>query len=383
MKTATHGVLAEIEQLDYQISVDDPAYIVLRTHLLYDLHVRPTTNIYTALRDIGVVDQLALRRAGVGVWVDFEPLSLLALSLRRGEAIQVRIRAPIAKPALLAIMDAFRSCPLFRDYTDKDRLSTPHGNGLDQNETEQFRREFDSPDDRSCLVKLNIENFLIFHAAEIEAHVLMQHPERPPTHDELDANIGDLLEGGFEQFGIMSLDVPYDNLMQLRDMCYHLHFKQIERHQRIPYTLINIEWSKEFGPNWRRQQGLRQRYFFEREAAYYRNLILLLLRRDPQMLAAFVSTWKERLDESLRLRNALREEMQKFATEMDNFTPNFDNPEEFRNHIRVMGQLVVKNVSRLTLFVQLLRDERLWPTEPRANGLYRLERDRSKTNTLS
>jgi len=60
--------------------------------------------------------------------------------------------------------------------------------------------------------------------------------------------------------------------MQTRDMCYHLHFKQIEKMQKLSYALVGIEWSKENAILWRRNQIERHRYFYEKESVYYRDL---------------------------------------------------------------------------------------------------------------
>lgn len=373
LDSLTREVLTEIEQVDFKVTLDESGSILLHTSLSYDLHVRPSTYLYTRLRESGVVSQLTLRRVTDGVaeesWVAFEPLSLLALALRRGEDIQIRVGPPNSKEALLAVMDAFRGCPLYRDYSTEPLAGTepqadaPPARPEPFDDLWQFKREFECEDNRSCLVKLNIENFLIGHLSEIESYILSQSTGPAPDGEALDEHFRRLLGGDFEHFGIMSLDVPYDNLMQIRDMCYHLHFKQLERRQKIPYTLMNIEWSREYGPSWRLKQARRLRYFYEREAAYYRELFLVLVRREQPRLSRFVDQWVRRLDYSLHLRAELHNEANKLEAEMRNFSPNFDNPDEFCRHIRLMGEMVTKNISRLSPYLRFIRDRRIYLTD--------------------
>ena len=45
---------------------------------------------------------------------------------------------------------------------------------------------------------------------------------------------------------------------------------------------------------------------------------------------------------------------------MESFSPNFENPKEFFNHLRLMGEMVIEDVSRLTPFMELLREERIY-----------------------
>ena len=52
----------------------------------------------------------------------------------------------------------------------------------------------------------------------------------------------------------------------------------------------------------------------------------------------------------------------KVEDEMANFSPNFDNPDEFLSHIRLMGELVIRDLSRLTPYVELIRDGRIYHT---------------------
>ncbi|MEK7703835.1 MAG: hypothetical protein AAB426_02665 [Myxococcota bacterium] len=360
-EVATQELLASVEGFDFRISVDDAASVILSTHLCYDLHVRPTTYIYARLRDAGVVAQLRLRHGPRDPWVSLEPLSVLTLGLRCGDEVQIRVPSSVSRAMLRTVMEAFRSCPRYRNYvaTSHEEHECP-AVSAEAEAFEQFQREFDASDDRSHLLKLHIENFIIGHLAEIEAFMREHRPSVPPGRQELDETFRHLLYGAFEHFGMSSLDVPYDNLMQIRDMCYHLHFRQVESGRKLPYTLVNLEWSREHGQRWRRTQGLRQRYFYDRESAYYRDLFLVLVSREPSRLRDLIARWHERLDYSLALRSALREEIGKFGREMQPFSPNFDNPEEFSRHIEAVGELVIANVSRLTPFLSLVREGRIY-----------------------
>lgn len=366
-EVASQDLLANVEGIDFRVSVEDPTAVILSTHLRYDLHVRPTTFIYARLRDAGIVSSLRLRRHAADEWTALDPLSLLTLGVRRGDEVQIRFPTTLSPSMMHVVMDAFRDCPLYRSYaTEGEHEPTPSGERLppatDSEALEQFRREFDSSDDRSHLLKLHIENFIIAHLAEIEAFVRQHRSEPPLGWQTLDDTFRQLLYGAFEHFGMSSLDVPYDNLMQIRDMCYHLHFRQMESGSKLPYTSMNVEWSREYGQRWRRTQGLRQRYFYERESAYYRDLFLVLVLRDRERLRNFLERWRERIDYSLALRTGLQQEIAKFAREMRAFSPNFDNPEAFCRHIEAVGELVVNNISRLTAFLQLVREGRIYLT---------------------
>ncbi len=357
---STADVLAGIDGIDFRVVLSDSDGLIVQTTLRYDLHVRPATFLYGELRDLGLVDRLALRRTGSTSWSDFQPLSLVALALHKNEDVEIRLPTPVTREVVAAVMDTFRRCPLFRDYPERlERLNaeaTPGGPVPD------FQREFETDDAAFNLIRLNIENFIIGHLAEIEAYVLQNRSGEPATWDDLHGHFKLLLFGEYEKLGIMSLDVPLDNLMQTRDMCYHLHFKQLEKGRKLSYTLMGIEWGRENAQLWRRNQTRRHRYFYERESDYYRDLFLTLVLREQRRLSEFTRQWGGRLDYSLCLRRELPALMQRVAGEMENFTPNFANPAEFRNHIRLLGELVVRDLSRLTAYVQLIREGRIYNT---------------------
>jgi hypothetical protein len=357
---STQDILEALEGVDFRVVLGEPGAIVLRTTLRYDLHVRPATYLYGRLRDAGFIDQLSLRRSGSGDWVDLQPLSLVAMALRRHEEIDIRVATPVTREMVVLVMDAFRSCPLYRDYSDRlERMTgepTPAGPSTD------FQKEFESCDAAYSLIRLDIENFIIGHLAEIESYILQNSTPALTDWDCIHAHFKSLLFGEFEHFGIMSLDVPLDNLMQTRDMCYHLHFEQIEKGRKLSYTLMGIEWGRENAFLWRRNQTRRHRYFYERESAYYRDLFLVLVLREQGRLSQFVRQHAARLDYSLQLRRELPMMMRRVEVEMENFSPNFANPEEFRNHIHLMGELVIRDLSRLTPYVQLIRDQRIYHT---------------------
>ena len=358
----TYSVLEQLEDINFRITVDEPGAVVLRTALNYDLHVRPATHIFGKLSEAGLVEKLSLKRAYSDVWVDFQPLSLVAMAIHRGEEIDIRVRAPVTKPILTIVIEAFRSCPLYRDYSARpERPAT--ANDVVMADTSEFQREFESENKGFSLIKLNIENFIIGHLAEIEAYVIRHTPRTALSWDCLHESFKRLLFGEFENFGILSLDVPLDNLMQTRDMCYHLHFKQMERRRKIPYSVFGIEWGREFGLSWRRKQTQRHRYFYERESDYYRDLFLVMVLRERGRLDRYVSQWRARLDYSLRLRRNLPHEIGRFEHEMENFSPNFENPEEFRNHIHLMGEMAIKDISRLTPYLELVLEGRICRSE--------------------
>jgi hypothetical protein len=349
--------LAEFEEVDFQLLSHDPAAVVLRTTLRYDLHVRPATFLYGELCEQPWFERLCLRRGNSDAWVDFEPLSLVSLALSRGELIDLRLVAPYDLDALQAVMRAFRDCPLYRDYSSEARRPK-----LDTTPAEeaQFAREFASDDSAFAMIKLNLENFIVGHVTEIEGHLLRRDPEGVPSGDVLKNKLRDLLFEVFEHFGFVSLDLPLDNLMQTRDMCYHLHFEQLQKNQKIPYGLMGIEWGQENGLAWRRTQACRHCYYFEREHTFYCDLFLLLVLRGRERLRLFVSRWHERLDQSLHLRHRLGDQLHRIEREMDNFSPNFDEPDEFRRHIRLLCELVHNDLSRLTGYVELVRAERIF-----------------------
>lgn len=357
---STQDILAGLEGLDFRVVSCESSGIVLRTTLRYDLHVRPATYIYGRLRENDLVDRLMVRRSVGGEWGDLQPLSLVAMALRRHEEIDLRIVTPVTREMVISVMDAFRTCPLYRDYSGRlDRMgneATPAGSSTD------FEKEFESTDAAFSLIRLDIENFIIGHLAEIESYMLQNSSPAFTDWDCIHTHFKSLLFGEFEHFGIMSLDVPLDNLMQTRDMCYHLHFEQIEKGRKLSYTLMGIEWGRENALLWRRNQTRRHRYFYERESGYYRDLFLVLVLREESRLFQFVRQHSARLEYSLQLRRELPMMMRRVEVEMENFSPNFANSDDFRNHIRLMGELVVRDLSRLTPYVQLIRDQRIYYT---------------------
>lgn len=358
----TYGVLEHLEDINFRVTLDEPGAVVLHTTLDYDLHVRPAAYIFGRLRDCGVVEQLALRRPATEHWVDLQPLSLVAMAIHRGEEVEVRVRGPFTKATLRTVIEAFTSCPLYRDYSGRPErpLSAPD---VVMADTSEFQREFESENKGFCLIKLNIENFIIGHLTEIEGYIVRHSPAAALNWSGLHDNFKRLLFGEFENFGILSLDIPLDNLMQTRDMCYHLHFKQLERKRKIPYALFGVEWGREFGLSWRRKQTQRHRYFYERESDYYRDLFLVLVLRERGRLERFVSQWHDRLSYSLQLRRNLAKEISLFESEMENFCPNFENPDEFRSHIHLMGEMAIKDISRLSPYLELVLDKRICQTE--------------------
>jgi len=284
------------------------------------------------------------------------------MAIHCGEEIEIRVRAPVTKAILTTVIEAFRTCPLYRDYSTRPERTHTTADVV-MADTSEFQREFESENKGFSLIKLNIENFIIGHLAEIEAYVIRHTPRTALSWDCLHESFKRLLFGEFENFGILSLDVPLDNLMQTRDMCYHLHFKQLERRRKIPYSVFGIEWGREFGMSWRRKQTQRHRYFYERESDFYRDLFLVMVLRERGRLGRFVSQWHDRLEYSLKLRRDLRQEIGRFEGEMENFSPNFENAEEFRNHIHLMGEMAIKDISRLTPYLELVLDERICRTE--------------------
>jgi len=361
----TCEVLAGIEDINFQVVASDSSFVVLRTTLAFDLHVRPATHLFSRLRESGCIDRLSLRRPSTDQWVDFQPLSLVALALHKDEAIEIRLAQPVTRDALSCVIDAFRSCPLYREYGEPSS-APPADTAL---ETADFEKEFESNDGAYCLIKLSIENFVIGHLAEIESYILNHSSCALTDWDCIHNHFKNLLFGEFEHFGIMSLDVPLDNLLQTRDMCYHLHFKQLEKGSRISYALMNIEWGQENALAWRKNHMRRHRYFYERENNYYRDLFLTLVLRDYERLQRLVSHWRERMDYSLRLRRDLPAQMAKVECEMSSFSPNFDKPPEFLSHIRLMGDLVVRDLSRLTSYLELIRESRIFHIPQRVDLL--------------
>jgi hypothetical protein len=355
---STREVLAGFEDIDFHIVVGDGSGVVLRTRLRFDLHVRPATYIFGRMRDAGLEDQLSLRRPGTDEWHPLQPLGMVAQALHKGEEVELLIAEPITRDALVAVADTFRRCPLYRNY-GQEPSEAPPPKGL----LATFDEEFESNDGAFCLIRLTLENFIIGHLAEIESYILQHSSCALSDWDRIHGHFKSLLFGESESFGVMSLDVPLDNLMQTRDMCYHLHFSQVMKGERISYAVMNLEWGQENAMTWRRNHMRRHRYFYEREASYYRDLFLLLVLRESGRLRRFCDIWTDRLDYSLELRRGLRSEMQKVETEMENFSPNFNNPDEFRNHIRLMGELVIRDLSRLTHYVELIRDRRIYHAE--------------------
>ena len=55
--------------------------------------------------------------------------------------------------------------------------------------------------------------------------------------------------------------------------------------------------------------------------------------------------------------------MSRVTSEMENFSPNFENPDEFRNHIHLMGEMAIKDISRLTNYLELMLERRICRTE--------------------
>ncbi|MCK5690165.1 hypothetical protein KAI87_12885, partial [Myxococcota bacterium] len=205
------------------------------------------------------------------------------------------------------------------------------------------------------------ENFIIGHLAEIEAYILERMGGVLPDCDELDRCFKRLIAedlGG--KMNMVSFDIPFDNLLQTRDVCYHLHNKQKLGNKKLPYALIHIEWAQDYGESWRRNQTLRHRYFYEKESEYYRNLFLLLVRRQKHHLESFVDKWGERLQFSLQNRKNLSKLLLVIENEMDTFSPNFKNPEGFRKHIRMMSRSIIADVSRLTPYLQFVEDQSIY-----------------------
>ncbi len=345
--------LREIEDLGFRVVGVDHGAVVLTSTLTFDLHVRPATFLYGRLCEHLSFDRLRLRRGTRGEWSDFQPLSLVALALSRGELIEIQVKEPFTKDCLLNLARAFRDCPLYREY-DADADGDPGG------DDDSFRSDFESEDGALSLIKLNIENFVLGHVAEIEAYILKRSLEQLTDHAELRLHFKRLLLDIFANFGMISLDLPLDNLLQTRDMCYHLHFAQIERAEQIPYSVMGLEWGQESGSAWRRNQTRRHCYYYEQESDFYCDLFLVMVLREESRLRRFVSTWRERLDYSLRLRHDLPAQLKRIEHEMESFSPNFENPKEFFNHLRLMGEMVIEDVSRLTPFMELLREERIY-----------------------
>ncbi len=351
--TESYRVIEQIEDLDFRLALDDHGAVMLRTTLAYDLHVRPAAFLFARLNESDLLSQLSLRRVGQPEWTDFQPLSLVSQALHRGEEIEIRVLPPVSKAMLLKLMAVFRECPLYRDYTARSERAQAMTE-LVMADPDEFVGEFESEDKGFSLIKLNIENFIIGHVTEIEGYLMRHIGAHKLTWDGLHEGLRRLLCGEFETFGILSLDVPLDNLMQTRDMCYHLHFQQIERRRKIPYAVFGVEWGREYGLSWRRKQTARHRFFYERESEFYRDLYLVLVLRERGRLERFVAQWRDRLEYSLQLRRNLRREIARFESEMGSFSPNFDVPSDFRSHIHLMGEMAIKDLSRLTSYFELL-----------------------------
>ncbi len=335
-----------------------------RLLLPYDIHVRPATFLFENLKEKPYFPSLRLRPEGTTDWSDFEIISLLSRGFTRGTPVEIQLSSPAPKEAVLEVLDAFQRCPLFRSYPEATPPPQPGplpgaGSDLDERTMADFRQDYEDLNRKYSLLKLNLENFILANNLLIEAWMDQRgdcalDPARRAVQD-----VRQILVSEVERQGLILTGTSFDNLLQMRDMCYAHYFENVKLHMALPHREVEIRWAGSVGQAWRQRQRLRLRYFFDREQDFYGDLFLLTLLHERPRLEAFLARWTDRLDYSLRLRGELEAELGRFQDELRNFRPNFDDPDRFGESVSDTCRAVVREVTRFTPFLQMIRQRRL------------------------
>ena len=351
-----------INQINFQISNPSPGILNLSTALRFDMHLRPITYIFSKLKDHDFFPNLFLTRENENGWVSFEPLSLLSMALKQDERIMIQIRGNPTRQAVVSVIEVFNGCPNYRDPLSRKEEGASRPDIL-KNEVEDFRREYEASDDQYCFIKLTIENFIMAHIVEIEAFIVSQYSQNTVIDwEDIDHNFKRLLFGEIMQFGLTSLDIPYDNYLQFKDMCFYWHHKELEQNTKIQRTAIEAEWAKNHASAWREKHNRRNRYFYERESIYYRDLFLLLVMHQEDRLNKFLLFWRSRLDYSLRKRENIQHELNKMKTAIEALAIDIEDPDSFRKHFYSLSAQVEKDIARFNSYLRLILDRKIYFT---------------------
>jgi hypothetical protein len=350
-------------------------YAVAKTFAKYPIHNRPSVYIVKSLMGKPYAKDLKIRSKGEE-WYRIEaPLTLLTLAVNVQDPIFIQLEYmendPLAKQHLKEIID------IFEDYTETDEYKKiseeKRGNGsnhtgekrrlaVDLKDMEavypQLREEYESARQEYAFVKLHIENFILKNVLRIEELVRSNIQKKEIDWNSIDVVFRSILFG--EKLGIFSLDNAYDNLLQIREMCYDQHFRQVTMNQCFSYKECEIQWGNQHNEEWRKKQDIRTLYFYERENVYYRDLFLTVLIREPARLNRFLSQWGSRIDYSIRFRDSLDSEFAKLKVELFCFTNNFDDKGDFAEKIENNCKAIKENISGYNQYIKLIQAQKIY-----------------------
>jgi hypothetical protein len=353
-------------------------YAVAKTEAPYQIHNRPAVYLIKQFADKPYAKRLKIKSQGIEWYPLDTPLTLLTLGVDMHDPLMIRLDYDQLGPEVTRqIKDAIdvvagyaqtdeyhhiREEKKIRSEERRQTLSQQYGIGDMKDMEKRFihlRENYESQRQEYAIIKLLLENFVLGNVLRIEELVKTHSdPAKEIDWDNIDLAFRSIL---FEKnLGIFSLDAAYDNLLQIREMCYDQHFKQLAVNTRLSYKECELEWGRMYTEEWRKMQDIRIVYFYDRESIYYRDLFLTVLIREPVRLTNFLLLWGSRLDYSLYLRQHLDYEMEKLKVELTHFLANFDDKDEFGDKIEHNMEIIKANISEFNKFLQMIRDKKLY-----------------------
>jgi hypothetical protein len=285
-------------------------YAVAKTEAPYQIHNRPAVYLIKNLTVKPFVKRLKIKGQGLEWYPVDTPLTLLTLGVDMHDPLMVRLEydtiGPEVTVQLKEVIDVIENYISTDEYhhikeekqiNKEERLSTftlKYCLSDLQDIEKKFnhlKENYESQRQEYAIIKLLLENFVLSNVLRIEELVKSNSDiKKDIDWDNIDLVFRSIL---FEKnLGIFSLDTGYDNMLQIREMCYDQHFKQLAVNARLSYKECELEWGRLYTEEWRRMQDIRIVYFYDRESIYYRDLFLTLLIREPMRLNNFITLWE-------------------------------------------------------------------------------------------
>jgi hypothetical protein len=365
------------EYRDFNILYFD-RYAVAKTEAHYQIHNRPAVYLIKNFTQKPYVKNLKIKSQGIEWYSMDTPLTLLTLGIDSHDPLMLRLDYDSPGPEVtqqikdaIDVVAEYENTDEFHHIKEEKKVNRDEKinsfslryslNDLKDLETKftHLKDNFESQRQEYALVKLLLENFVLSNVLRIEELVRSNSdPQKEIDWDNIDLVFRSIL---FEKnLGIFSLDNAYDNLLQIREMCYDQHFKQLAVNTRLSYKECEMEWGRLYTAEWRKMQDIRIVYFYDRESIYYRDLFLTALIREPMRLQNFLTLWGSRLNYSLYLRQHLDYEMEKLKVELCNFVANFDDKDEFVGKIEHNLEIIKNNLSEFNKFLQMIVEKKLY-----------------------
>lgn len=374
------GAISEIYRGCEMLYFEEHA--VAKIEVAYDIHVRPSNYLASVYMEKNYAQNLSIKHRSSNWYPVDDSMSWLELGVDVGNTIIAKYEYPrltetvrtVFRAALDVFID-FTTTPLYAAIVEERRslcdASTNKERSLNEIETISTRfterlkivkADYHSRKQEYALIKPSLENLIIKNTFNIETEIIKRYDYQPIDW----SNYWDGLFGDFysvlleKKLGSVSLNLPFDNLIQIRDMYKALHEGKREVATWEALKRFQTDWEEANQERWRDINDWRTVFFFDKENVYYRDLFLVLLSREKKRLENFLHLHGTRLDYSLSLRYNADKEVDKIINEIETYLPSFFDAAYFKKRMDGVKDAIIETVYACTDTMQQIKNRRVY-----------------------